>query len=289
MGKKWSEKEIELLKNSMEYTYEERLTLFPNRSRSSIVTKMYELKLYSKNIKFSKKALLKNQNRFKSIVIDNIDNSHLIINSPEFAYLLGLLWGDGSIYNSKYEGRNKYVYIGINESDFEYVRHLFDNDWIIKTRTRTNRTNSITEAKNHNVNFSSFLFKNKYHEKSIKSPTDILTNIPENLKHYFWRGYSDADGCFYVSKNEKTFQYALAGSYEQNWKDFEDLLKSLDIKYTVKRSELKKSKYSVVRFCSKTDFLNFGKYIYQGKFFGFDRKYEKFIKAMPNVHEYPNI
>ena len=288
MGKKWTEKEIELLKKSTEYTYEERLLLFPNRSKSSIATKMSELKIYSKNIKFSEKSLLARRVKYKNTVSNNILNCHLDVNTPELSYLLGLLWGDGSLGNTKNEGRNKYVYLGINTEDFEDISYLFKN-WHNSSRIRKNRTKGISEVKNYDVNFSSFLFKNGYADKSIKSPSLILKHIPDDLKHYFWRGYSDADGCFYVSKNKKTTQYALAGSYEQDWTDFEDLLKSLNIKYTIRRAYLKNSKYSAVRFCKKSHFIKFGEYIYQGKVFGLNRKYRKFTEVIPNVHEYLSI
>lgn len=226
--------------------------------------------------------------KYKNIVKNNITNSYLDINTPELSYLLGLLWGDGCLYNAKDEGRNKYIYLGLISKDFDDIKHLFHENWKITSRLRKNRTAPITEAVNFDINFASFLFKNEFHIKSFKSPSLILSQIPDNLKHYFWRGYSDADGCFYVSKNKKTTQYALAGSYEQDWSDFEELLKSLNIKYTVKRSFLRNSKYSVVRFCKKSDFIKFGEYIYQDSKFGMLRKYKKFREATPNAHEYPS-
>ena len=236
----------------------------------------------------SEVQLKKSREKYEVIVQNNITNSYLDVNTPELSYLLGLIWGDGCIYNAKHKGRNKFIYLGINAEDFSDISHLF-NDWFVSSRTRKNRSKKITEARNHNINFASFLFKNDFSEKSFKSPTKILKYIPNELKHYFWRGYSDADGCFYISKNKKTFQYAMAGSYEQDWSDFEELLKSFNIKYTIKRSHLKNSKYSVVRFCKKSDFIKFGEYIYQGNWLGFARKLNKVIEATSNIRQYQGI
>ncbi len=243
------------------------------------------LPLYMGTFRSLSEIQLKNRReKFESIVENNIKNSHLEINSSKLAYLLGLIWGDGCIYQATYKGKNKFVYLGLLTEDFKEIEKLFDSNWRIKSRIRKNRTKSVTEALNHDVNFSSFLFKNDYAEKSFKSPSKILTHVPENLKHYFWRGYSDADGCFYISKDKRKFQYALAGSYEQDWQDFENLLKSLSIKYTLKRTRLKSSKYSIVRFCKKSDFIKFGEYIYQGDEIGLSRKLNKVIEAKSNVH-----
>jgi intein-encoded DNA endonuclease-like protein len=233
----------------------------------------------------SETQLKNRREKYEAIVNNNIRNSHVDVNTPELAYLFGILWGDGSIYNSNFPTKNKYIYIGINESDFLDIKYLFKENWRINSRMRKNRSKFITEAVNFDVNLSSFLYKNDYSEKSLKSPSKILSHIPKNLKHYFWRGYSDADGCFYISKNKKVFQYALAGSYDQDWSDFENLLKLLNIQYTVKKSFLKNSKYSVVRFCKKADFIKFGEYIYQGTEIGLSRKFDKVIEAKANVHQ----
>jgi intein-encoded DNA endonuclease-like protein len=285
MANAWTMEEIRLLKESINYTLEERLQMLPNRSISSIRTKMSDLKLKSINRKLSKKSLqsrrLKNIKRISEI----IENSYILIDDFKMAYTLGLLWGDGSIYNSENSGRNKYVYLGINNTDFSDVKHIFDENWYIKSRIRKNRSKIITEARNHNINFAAFLYKNDYSEKSFKSPSKILKHIPDKLKHYFWRGFSDADGCFYISKDRKKFQYALAGSYDQDWSDFESLLSKLDIHFSVRRAHLKKSSYSVVRFCNRRDFLKFGEYIYQGDELGLSRKFSKFIEAKTNAHQ----
>lgn len=288
MAKKWTEQEIEILKRCVYYKSDERYKMLPNRTKSSIITKMYDMKIYSKNRKLSDFFVHKRKTKNKQRIDDILNNSFLTVDSPQIAYLLGIIWGDGSLYNGQQEGRKKYIYLGILTSDFDDIKNIFDENWRIKNRVRKNRKKSITEAINHNSNFSAFLYKNDYNDKSVKSPTNILQKIPENLKHYFWRGYSDADGCFYVSKSKKCFQYALAGSYQQDWKEFEKLLQKLDIKYTLKKSILKTSKYSVIRFCKKADFIKFGDYIYKGEQFGLKRKYNKFIMAIPNTHEYPH-
>lgn len=63
------------------------------------------------------------------------------------------------------------------------------------------------------------MIKTHFKNKSLASPMFVF-NFPEELQHYFWRGYSDGDGCFCIKKQnnkKKTGDWSLCGPYEKDW------------------------------------------------------------------------
>ena len=125
-------------------------------------------------------------------------------------------------------------------------------------------------------------------EKSLVSPKNLLDKIPENLLQYWWRGYWDADGCFFSSGNKATAN--LVCSYNQELVFFEDLLNELNILYkTEKRIYTNKktnktSKWNRTTIRVKAGIVEFGNYLYQDRLdIGLKRKYEKYlrIKSQP--------
>ncbi len=65
-----------------------------------------------------------------------------------------------------------------------------------------------------------FLLENDFDKKSLLSPTKVLSKIPDELKHYFFRGLIDGDGCpiFNSEVGEQTFSWLS---------QFEQCLKSM--------------------------------------------------------------
>lgn len=104
----------------------------------------------------------------------------------------------------------------------------------------------------------------------------ILNNISDNLKHYWWRGYLDADGCIYYNKKQCLKQLCFSSTYSQDWTFCEDLFKILNIKYKIQLNKTEKSKSSIIRILAK-DLLNLCEYIYSGEQFGYKRKYDKYL------------
>ena len=114
------------------------------------------------------------------------------------------------------------------------------------------------------------------------SPTKILSKVPDELKSYFFLGFSDGDGCFYTNPNGFCKQYAISGSYEQSWVDFENLMGMKGCNYTIKKTINKNgNKSSCLRFTNKKSLLSFGEYIYKTielDNIGLQRKYKKFLE-----------
>jgi hypothetical protein len=127
-----------------------------------------------------------------------------------------------------------------------------------------------------------FLIENDYDKKSYTSANKILSKIPNEIKHYWFRGLIDGDGCFYhytPKKGSTLRQFVLTSTYEQDWTYFENLCKELEIKYTIKRIKNIKSASSVIRITNKKGIKKLGEYIYQNfkkDSIGLIRKFNKF-------------
>lgn len=208
----------------------------------------------------------------------------LNIHKPEVAYFLGFLWADGYLNKNTNE-----VSIGIISKDMDILFPTFKKIGIWnKYEYKRKKWQQQTEIKFSNFYIHEFLKNNDYLDKSTKSPEKILSKIPEELKHYFFRGLSDGDGCFYYH-NSGIYQFSISGTYNQDWGAFNDLLKYLHVEnFKLKQTILKNSKSSAIRITNKKGVILFGNYIYKNYEYdkiGLDRKYEKFkiIKERASV------
>lgn len=209
--------------------------------------------------------------------------SLLEFDTPEKAYILGYLWGDGSI--SKKSGC---VSLELVKDDLDKIRNIFDTvgRWTYSTRKRAGRRPQATLKCTNQLLFTE-LSKRDYTEKSLKSPDKILSEIPDQYKPYFIRGLFDADGCFYVNKKNYLKQVSISGSYNQDWASLELLFNQLKINYQIQRRVQKRkdglsdTSSSVIRFQGRDNIELFGKYIYQDRLdLGLERKYEKYLEAL---------
>ena len=223
------------------------------------------------------------RNREKHPDLMNINiNQFLNIDKIETAYFLGFLWADGNIIsyrNKKTNIEQNRISIGIVTEDANDILPIINNlgKWFSRTRQRQHWKEQ-TDIATNNRQLYNFLKDNDYHIKSIGTPTKILKLIPENLHHYFWRGYFDGDGCLYMYKTQKCISFC--GSYEQEWTSLEILLKQLDIKYSIHRTVdvKRKSKCSKVLIQNKIGILNLISYFDPINFCGLKRKTNKMLE-----------
>jgi len=196
--------------------------------------------------------------------------------TKESAYILGFIWADGYVYGDS-------VKTEIVSDDLNEIKDVFkrNGNWALSERFRPNRRPQ-SNLSLHNRAFANFLKSMDYLAKSGASACKILSHIPENLHPYFFRGIFDGDGCFYINLKNYCFQISVASNFEQDWKYFEDLLSSLNIKFSVKRRIQKVktgiNKSSVIRVCNRPDILKFIEYIYGGEDeldIGLSRKFSK--------------
>lgn len=209
------------------------------------------------------------------------------IKTKEVAYILGLLWADGNISNNH---KNYDITLESTSEDMINIENIIMktgnwNKYNIKGRLRNNKI--CKDLICYRIGFKKLydiFYEYDYKFKSTLAPYKVLNSIPEKLKHYFFLGLVDGDGCFYINKKIYTYQFTLASTYEQDWSYMIDLCKKINIsKYRVDLIQRKKSKSSTFRICRKDDIKIIGEYIYQDyskNKIGFMRKKEKFDKLL---------
>ncbi len=207
-----------------------------------------------------------------SVISENL----IFPRTPEAAYVLGLLWADGFL-----SVNTNRVTIESVEEDLITLYPFFNKLGIYNRsfRHRENRKPQMSISFS-DKSVSNFLSSADYFAKSNKSADKILDSIPEHLKHYWFRGLFDGDGCIY--NNGKIVQICVASSYEQDWTYLENLCKRFGINYKIKLSITRKGhKSSVLRILGMKNYLTFLDYIYQSyenDSMGLKRKYDKYQK-----------
>jgi hypothetical protein len=211
--------------------------------------------------------------------LNQLDLSHLMdVRSEEAAYVLGVLWGDGSLAKQDYT-----ISLSLKSDDFDEIAHLFDG-WCFTVTCRKSTIWGVyyKAAISHKV-FHAFLKGMGYIDKSKGSPDSIVAHIPEAYRHCFFRGWFDADG---HSNGIVRHQHdvCIAGSLSQNWHALQVLAKRLDIDGRVeKQAREGGGGGSIFRVFGKRSVLRFLGYIYGGKRFGLSRKranYDRYLEIV---------
>ena len=118
--------------------------------------------------------------------------------TPQMAYFLGLLWGDGSIDNDK-------VRLRVVKEDglvfYDIIKDLA-NFRTYDFQDKKNECRLALSIVLSNRKLVKYLIEVGYKEKSLISPTKVLATIPKDLQRFFWLGFTDADGCFCLKKQK---------------------------------------------------------------------------------------
>lgn len=215
-----------------------------------------------------------NSEYFKSVV------------SPSHAYVLGILWADGYIVKDAIRLET----IKIDGIKF-YKIFMNTGDWKFSERCRIGKKPQSTINTN-NKHFAQYLRDNDYLPNCEKSADKILKTIPENLLKFWFRGLIDGDGCFYVNKKNKSTQFSLAGSYNQDWSFFVNELEKHNIPVSIKKRKQFQNgnlnKSSIVRITKRKSIIELGKWLYDGypeDGIGLSRKHLKW-KEMEEIHNH---
>jgi hypothetical protein len=275
---KWTIEEENWLTNNYKHLGPDKSAEILGLTKSQIIARTFKLKL---------KLPIEFKNLLQSIKPEKCNiNPDLFYNisTKEISYLLGLIWADGFLNPSK-NGKNSNLGFTMVKEDIDIIKPILESigKWNYYERKQAVESwkpsiNVIT----NNKRILNFLIEHDFDKKSYISADKILSKIPDELKHYFFRGLIDGDGCFYYYKPENGStlrQFALASSYEQDWSYFEKLCKEKNIKYNIKRTTGKKSSSSVIRITNKDGIMNLGEYIYKNFHkdnIGLVRKYEKY-------------
>lgn len=198
--------------------------------------------------------------------------------TPIHAYLLGFIWADGHISKNGYTISARFI--KTDSVDFLPIFQKSGKWNIYKTNPKTKREGKLQYVLyTSNKPLLEYLKSKGYSAKSTQSAVDIISSIPHNLQHYWWRGCFDGDGGFYVGKNGYG-QITLHSTYEQDWNHIDLLCKELNIRYKISK-RIKTIKGKISRSSGAQIFYGKGikklcNYLYpNGLEFGLKRKFNK--------------
>jgi Mor family transcriptional regulator len=197
-----------------------------------------------------------------------------IVSNKYFVYYLGFLWSDGFI-------ERKRVGIEIlNDDAIQILDDIKKIDFLkicTMSRHRPNRRPQMT-IYFCNVNFYNDFISKYFISKSNSSPNSLLDLIPDYYRRFFYQGLIDGDGCFYFDLKNKTRQFYVTSSYDQDWSHMESLFKLLNIsQYEIRRVINKNgNKSSYIRVKKYKEIESLYSYLYpNGYEIGLKRKYDK--------------
>lgn len=278
LSSRWTEQKLEFLRKH----YAERGTEFCanqlNTTRNSISHYAKKLGLFlipETKTRLLRKVQPKNYSDY-TVNPDNFINNI----SAESAYVLGLLWADGHIYK-KINNKNNYrINLVCCAEDIHNIKEtiLKTGDWSFKAKPQISTKQELcTIVFTNNRHLHKFLSENDYTIKSESSANKILSIIPSTLHRYFFLGLIDGDGCWFYKKYKyDSRKFFISSSYNQDWSYVEQLFKSLNIKYTIRRNILTSGRNSEICFTKRVYFKYLYDYLWPNGFeFGFLRKYQK--------------
>lgn len=293
---KWTDEEIQKLKE----LYPERGAIYCsnllNRGRDSVINKASRLKI-KRPLSYLQERMKNNVSRYiiqKRKLENKIDiKNYFDINTKEKAYIFGLLWGDGNL-SKGYNKNDKYLGFTMIFTDFIMVKKYFNffcknRKWKFYIRNRHGNRNykKSVNCGLHDKFLAKFLILLDFDKKSrvgIKKVLNYFYYKNRDLIRYFWRGYLDADGCFFYNKKGYSHRLNFSSTYDQNWSDhINHITNKIGIKSckTYKRINKIGNRHSCLEIGPILDIIKFGNYIYDGyecDQIGLKRKYEKFLK-----------
>ena len=281
-NKNWTEYELKILKENYSQHGSEYVSKIINRTTRSILWKAFELNIEVDNIYKCKRISETKRNSHKNFSDFKVNPEQFLnINTKEISYILGFLWADGYLFKDA-------INMWLKREDCEDIKNIFDKTGLWNNYYRYKNSKFRKEQmcfQTNNRFIFDFLVENKYKEKSLVSPNEILSLIPEELKNYFFRGYFDGDGSIGKYEKYKSVYMSFTSTYDQDWSFIEKLFNNLDIKfkskiskYVTNQGNLTKTSRVVIQ--NKKDIIKFCNYIYGNSYdnYGLKRKYKIYEK-----------
>ena len=266
MSDKWSKEELKyLIENYPHESWQNISNYLKNRTRYSIEAKAKKLKLYrtkeSKMIELSEShSLLENKSYFKTW-------------SENMAYILGLLYADGSIPT-----KGNYISIGLEKTD-EYILEKIKNEFkfdgkIVKNKNMRQLTVGSVIMKNDLINLGLCINKT--------SDCTFPNTIPNQYIKDFIRGFMDGDGSIVITKQNNSKDYlsvSFVGTYEMITGLIKSLNEELDLKIRTPYKPKNSEHIYTIKYNGKEAFKLLEYVYYPNMDFFFERKHDKYIKA----------
>ncbi len=183
------------------------------------------------------------------------------VQTAEVAYILGLLWADGYLYNRDDKQAHKIVLETV-ETDFEHFRKALDRTgrWAYQKRLRAGMKPQMRGVA-FNKPLVRYLASLDYEVKTNASADKVLATIPLDLQRYWFRGLMDGDGHFV----KRDYRINVTSSIDQDWSYLIRLCERLGIGYRISKRSTGTTGHAsdfIVR--GIRDYLRFCSYIYEG-------------------------
>ena len=203
--------------------------------------------------------------------------------TPQLAYFLGFLWGDGYLYRfAKHDGT--IVSIEILSSDMEKLFPYFDsacnwNHLKIKKKLSKNEFYRIYSGDRNFYDFLSSLgFSNKSGNQNL-----ILGKLNKEHHRYFYRGLLDSDGS--IGRYKGNCIITITSRFEQDWSSLENFCKEISVPYKIKFRKIlsktaKVSQFSQFEINRKLHFFKFLDELYKDALIDglyLPRKFHKYL------------
>lgn len=210
------------------------------------------------------------------------NNEFKTIDTEEKAYLLGLLYADGSLRSEHNQNTMRLSLI-----DEELILHLHEIFPFFKfgsfDYSKYNRNNQIQYFLTcSDVNFKKDLISiGMIPQKATTACSDLLLpNLSDELMRHFIRGFFDGDGTICNSKNRPTnYIVAISGVAHSFIKDMGLYLNKvgLDFKYYYRKPYQQNRKdVSIIKLYKSKNLLDFKQYLYNEATIFLNRKHDKF-------------
>jgi hypothetical protein len=201
--------------------------------------------------------------------------------TPEFAYYLGWMWGDGTCRH-RVNGYSQSL--EIQEADGLEIVKFFETFCKPSKRFRHRKGRKPTIIVNlYDFILGKFLEENDYEEKSQKPPTKILNFLPIELHEYWFRGFFEADG--HASFREQTTKGYMLSTIQfyapinQDWQFLQDFLIKNGIQMKNSKRKRDCGSSSIAGFSQQPQIIKFIDSVYSNNsFICLSRKYKTLME-----------
>lgn len=208
-------------------------------------------------------------------------NSHYFdsIDTPNKAYILGLLYADGCNYYDK--GKSCAVTISLQEGDkaiLEKIKEELEYEGVIRFSSLHEKNFNYKNQYVLTINDSYMSLQLKklgvVRAKSLK--VKFPNFLPDNLLRHFIRGYFDGDGNIYYYQKKNKCSTQTVGTLDFCQK-ISQILNSMGIKNNIKHPKQCSENTFVIATSGNKSSYNFLYWMYENAEMKLDRKYYQYL------------
>ena len=202
------------------------------------------------------------------------ENYFDIINTPNKAYILGLLYSDGNNYPPQ-----NHVSLSLQEKDRDIIYKInkeLDSTYPIRFRNLNNKNSNHQNA--YVLCITSKYISLKLNQLGVVQNKSLILKFPDfisdELMPHFLRGYIDGDGCIF---NGRSSFITIASTKEFCEYIQSYIMKKFGFKTSIHNTGNKNSNTKILVMCTLKNVKYFLDWIYKDAELYIDRKYQKYL------------